>query len=410
MQIKPFRAIYYNKKKIKNLAKAYSPPYDIISPKDQDGYYKLSPYNVIRLELNKKTDKDNEQNNIYTRSAGFLKDWLREGVLEADSEPSIYVYGQSFVYNKKLKSTLGFIAAAKIEQSRHASVRPHEMTFKAPKEDREKVLEIVGANLSCIYTLVEDEGSKINNLLRNASKSKPFIDIKFDGVRHRIWKLSGDTPVKNLQTILSAKQVFIADGHHRYEAAANFRDRVAASDKNFNDAHPANYIMMYFTSMQGEGLTILATHRVVKDLPVGAIHELPLHFDATPVSGAKKMFAMLGKYFCKGHAFGMYANGKFTVLKLKDNVGANGHSPLLDVSILHDLVLKGVQDIFYTRGPKEAVNLVDKKKYKAAFFLNPTPVSQIRDTSLSGGRMPHKSTYFYPKLLTGLVMRTFKES
>jgi len=413
--IYPFRGILYNKKEIKDFKNVYSPPYDIISNVQQDEYYKKSPYNVIRLELNKKTEADNEQDNIYTRAAGFLKEWLGEGILKLDDKPTIYVYGQSFKHNKKIRHTLGFIAAAKIEQSRHSQVRPHEMTFKAPKEDREKVLDIVKANLSCIYTLVEDNGLKINKLLRSASRVKPFIDVKIDDVRHRIWKVQGSSVIKTVQKLMSFKKVFIADGHHRYEAAANFRDKMAGLEKNFSDKSPYNYIMMYFTSMEDKNLTILATHRVVKDFNVGAIHELPLHFDVVPVSNKKKMFEMLDKYFGKEHVFGMYYNGKFSVLKLKNNVGADlcvcptqgDHrgSPLLDVSILHDLILNNVHDIFYTRDPNEAIGLIDKKEYKTAFFLNPTLATQIKDISLAGGKMPHKSTYFYPKLLTGLVMR-----
>ncbi len=400
MIIYPFRGLLYNKKKIKDLKTFYSPPYDIISGIKQDEYYRKSPYNVIRLELNKKTEYDNEKDNIYTRAAGFLNEWLKKDILEQDNAPAVYVYGQSFLFNKKMRHTLGFIAAAKIAKSMHAQVMPHEMTFKAPKEDREKVLDIVKANLSCIYTLVEDNGLKINKLLRNASKAKPFIDVKIDNVRHRIWKLQNLLLINKLQKIMSDKKAFIADGHHRYEAAANFRDKVAGLDKNFSDKNPSNYIMMYFASMEDKDLTILATHRVVKDFTVGARHAVPLHFNIVPVSSKEKMFETLDKYFGKEHVFGMYYDGKFSVLKLKDDVGAD-----LDVSILHDLILKDTKDIFYTREPDEAIELVNKKEYKAAFFLNPTLASQIKDTSIAGKKMPHKSTYFYPKLLTGLVMR-----
>ena len=393
MIVKPFRALYYNKKKIKNLAKVYSPPYDIISPKEQRGYYKKSPYNVIRLEFNKSKDP-------YASAAGFLNGWRKEGILAQDEKPAIYVYGQSFLHNKKLRNTLGFIAAGKIGQSRHEEVRPHEMTFKAPKEDREKILDIVGANLSCIYTLMEDSGLKIHNLLGNASNSKPFIDVKIDNVRHRVWKMPDKNLINKLQRLMRDKKAFIADGHHRYEAAANFRDKMMRIDKNFSDKSPYNYVMMYFTSMEDKGLTILATHRVVKDFVA-----VPPHFDIAPVPNKKKMFDALYKYCGKEHVFGMYADGKFSVLKLKNKINKK-----LDVAILHSLILNKDQAIFYTRDADEAIKLVNSKKYKAAFFLNPTPASEIKDTSLKGEKMPHKSTYFYPKLLTGLVMRTFREN
>jgi len=402
MIISPFRGILYSKKKIKSPALVYSPPYDIISPSEQDGFYRKSPYNVVRLEFNKASKGDNEQNSVYTRAAKFLNDWIKQGILEQDKVPVIYVYGQSFQHNKKLHNTLGFIAASKIEQSRHEQVRPHEMTFKAPKEDREKVLQIVGANLSCIYTLIEDRGLKVNSLLRNASKRKPAVDVKIDGVRHRIWKLTDPKAVRKLQQLMKDKKVFIADGHHRYEAAANFRDRMRKEDKNFSDESPYNYIMMYFASIQDRDLTILATHRVVKEL--GGIPEK--FFQFTPVPNKKEMFKMLNKYSEKAYAFGLYLDGGFTIIKLKDKASEEK----LDVAILHKLILDKVNDIYYTRDPDEAIRLVNSKKYNAAFFLNPTKAKQIKETSLKGEKMPHKSTYFYPKLLTGLVMRTFKEN
>lgn len=399
MLIFPFRGILYDIKNIKGPKNLFSPPYDIISPSEQDAYYRASPYNVVRLELNKATKYDNEQDNVYTRAAKFFNGWLKDGILEQDKEPAIYVYGQSFLHNKKMRHTLGFIAAAKIEQSRHSQVRPHEMTFKAPKQDREKILEVVRANLSCIYTLVEDKGLKINALLRQASKDKPFVDVEIDRVWHRIWKLSDRLQIERLQRLMASKKAFIADGHHRYEAAANFRDRMQKIDKNYSDRSPYNYVMMYFTSMEDKNLTILATHRVVKDnSPAGAEF-----FQVIPAPNKKKMFEELGRHFGRSHVFGLYSGGIFAVLKLKDKKSKEK----LDVAILHSLVLNDKnQNIYYTRDANEAIKLVDSAKYRAAFFLNPTPASQIRDTSLAGEKMPHKSTYFYPKLLTGLVMRS----
>jgi len=389
MIIHPFRGILYNKKKIKNPADVFSPPYDIISPAEQVAYYRKSPYNVIRLELNKASKRDNSKNNVYTRAAGFFDSWMRNGILERDDKPAIYIYAKTFLHNGKKRNTFGFIAVAKIDKSRHSHVRPHEHTFTAPKEDREKVLDIVGVNLSCIYTLVEDQGLKINRLLREASKARPFIDVKFDKVRHRIWKMSGEKELKKLQQFMKNKQAFIADGHHRYEAAANFRDK--------NNTPSANYVMMYFASIEDKNLTILPTHRVVKKLP-----RIPENiFDITPVLNKKKMLEALDKNFGKAHIFGMYADGKFSALKLRN-------SEKLDVELLHDLILQGAKDIYYTRDAAEAVELVNKKQYKAAFFLNPTRAEEIKDASIRGEKMPHKSTYFYPKLLTGLVMRSLK--
>jgi uncharacterized protein (DUF1015 family) len=394
MYIRPFNGVLYNKNKIKDPAGVYCPPYDIISTAGQDGYYRKSPYNVIRLELNRSKDP-------YASAAKFLSDWRKNGILQRDERPSIYVYGQDFKYKNRMRHTLGFIAAARIEQSRHSQVRPHEKTFQAPKQDREKVLEVVGANLSCIYALVEDNGLAINRLLRDISKGRPSVDVRIDAVRHRIWRMKAAGPIKRLQAAMSDKKAFIADGHHRYEAAANFRDRMKALDKNYSLTSPYNYVMMYFASMEDKNLTILATHRVVKDgyaIPAG-------RFQVAPVANKKKMLEALDKNSLKAHVFGLYRGRQFSVLKLKDAKPGQR----LDVAILHELILNGAGDICYTRDADEAINLVDNGSYRAAFFLNPTPASQIRDTCLIGQKMPHKSTYFYPKLLTGLVMRGLGE-
>jgi uncharacterized protein (DUF1015 family) len=426
MIIYPFRGILYNKKKIKNLSKVCSPPYDVISSKQQEYYYRSSPYNIIRIILNKPAGSDNEKNNTYTRAAEFFTEWNKNGILIQDTRPAIYAYGQTFEYKNKARKTMGFIAIAKIAASGFDCVLPHEKTFNAPKLDRERLLASVGANLSCIYTLFEDETRGVSRLLSKLSARKPYIDVMQDKVRHKIWRVTDDKLIKKIQQYMASKKLFIADGHHRYEAAVNYRNRLRQQDSNFNENNASNYVMLYFGSLEDRGLTILPTHRLLKGLgniSIGQFNKrLEDFFEVVYVKNLKALLGGLDRYFGKAHAFGLYINKQFRLLRLRPSKalskkeGFSRHYKNLDVVILHKIIFDEIlgldlarkkQDevISYSRDAQLSVQWVDEGKYKAAFFLNPTDIRQVRDICLAGEKMPHKSTYFYPKLLTGLVMR-----
>lgn len=423
MLIYPFRGILYNTAKIKRPHSVYAPPYDIISPQQQSSLYRTSPYNVIRLELNKPAPADNAGNNPYTRAAKFFRQWQAQGILKQDVMPVIYVYGQDFKYKNKMRRTLGFIALASLEDL----ALPHEMTFNAPRQDREKLLSAAGANLSCIYSIFQDKGCKAGNLLRGVTTKKPFIDVKADAVRHRLWRIQDKKQIKQLQGFMSGKKVFIADGHHRYEAAINLRNRILNQDKEFNKKSPYNYVMMYFVGLESDGLTVLSTHRLLKCLGKMSSAEfkkrLGDYFQVVPVKSKNELFKSLDGHFGKGHAFGLYLDKQCALLKLKDKGRLNKefsrelsvHHRKLDVAILHKVIFEKIlgfgltcQDggmISHTRDAEQAIQWADEGKFKAVFFLNPTKIDHVRDVCLAAEKMPHKSTYFYPKPLTGLVMR-----
>ena len=263
MLIYPFRGILYDNK-ISNLGSVYSPPYDIISPPQQAYYYQLSQYNIIRIILNKPTRKDNQKNNTYTRAAEFFNEWYKKGIIKQDDRPSIYVLSQTFEYKGHKYQTLGFIAIAMIGESPMDLAFSHEMTFDEPKIDRERLLASVGANLSCIYTLFEDDQFKIRKLLLKLSKRKPVVDVTVEQIRHRLWKIYDGKTIEKLQALFRDKKVFIADGHHRYEAAVRVRDKMKKIDPSFSKKSGYNYVMLYFTSLQDKGLIILPTHRLLK--------------------------------------------------------------------------------------------------------------------------------------------------
>jgi len=428
MLVYPFKGILYNQEKTGDISKVLTPPYDVISPKMQDEYHALNPHNIVRIILNKATQQDSEKNNVYTRAAGIFKDWQKEGVFAEDGKPAFYIYGQEFDYQGKARQRLGFIGLAKIDGDPKNVVLPHEKTFQAPKEDRERLLEVTKLNTSCIFCLFQDEKREIDEIFEECIKDAPLMDTEVDGVKNRLWRISDPEKIKKIQDAMEHKNIFIADGHHRYEAAVNYRNRMFSEDKSFDENSPYNFVMMYFASFQDRGITILSTHRILKSLNGLSLEQflkgLEAFFDILLVGSEKECFEAMEGHAEGEHVFGMYACSQYRILKLKDRnavqqKAADGEKRSdayfkLDSAILQTLVLDEIlkidpatyqQCISYTRETDIAIKLVDEKEYTCAFFLNPTRPHQVRDISLAMDRMPQKSTYFYPKLLTGIVLR-----
>lgn len=425
--IEPFKGILYNPKKV-GISKVVAPPYDIIPPQMQDKLYMADPHNIVRLILGKETPADSDLNNKYTRARKFLTDWLAEEVLVADESPSIYVYSQDYRSAGKRKVQLGFIARMKLEDASKSSVKPHENTFPKPKQDRLNLTRQVHANLSCIYTLFDDKGSLAGKVLKKVSRDKPLFDFKFDDVRHKMWKLKDPGLIKKLQGAVENKEVFIADGHHRYEVARMYRDEMREKEGRGtrDEGRGYEYVMTYFTPIDEKRLTILATHRIVKNIYAdrdGFIEKLNEFFYVKPVNSLKALLDQMGDGDKKGYLFGIYfKNRKFYLLKLKNekvldaviDENVSKEWKRLDVSILHGIIfnhilglkdkVKDEDNIIYTRDPAYAKKEIDKDGFDAAFFLNPTKAKQVRDIAEIGDKMPHKSTYFYPKLVSGLVI------
>ena len=430
-QIEPFKGILYNFKKI-NIANIVAPPYDIISPHMQDDLYRIDEHNIIRLILGKEEPKDSARVNKYKRAVQFFKRWLKEKVLVQDKTPSIYVYGQEYFHETKRKKRIGFIARMKIEDPRESKVLPHEYTFAKPKEDRLNLIREVKANLSPIFTLFQDGDNKIRPILKSALKTKPVFDVEFEGVRHILWKLDKEALIKKIQALMGDKDIFIADGHHRYEVAVIYRDEMRNKTGQRSTVHGPrknkgyDYVMIYFSPLNQEGLTILSTHRLVKGINIDIeelLEQLKVYFYIKTFKAANHLFQKMASAKKGEYAFGMYSKNKiFYLLKLKENVplvdvikeDKSKEWKRLDVSVLHGLIFDNILDlrekvrneecIVYTRDPDYAISEVDKGNCTLAFFLNPTRVSQVRAIAKIGDRMPHKSTYFYPKLLSGLVI------
>jgi uncharacterized protein (DUF1015 family) len=436
----PFRGILYNKKKVKNLSNAVTPPYDVITPKKQDEYYKISPFNIVRLDLGKEIKNDGPKNNKYTRANDFINEWLEKDVLTRDEVPAFYFHTHSYCLKNNLKkSRSGFISLVKIEDFESGVVLPHEKTFKNVKSDRLDLLRSCQANLSQVFALYPDKTNKINKLFnenvgRPAQAGKPDIELKDEeGSIHRLWRITDTDTIKKIVKNIEKKPLFIADGHHRYETALNYRNERRKQDKKFTGKEPYNYVMMYLSNMDDVGLTILPTHRLLKDFAPLKMNELEKYFsvkrftfkdEKQKASQLKILIDQMEKEGLKKHLFGLYLSGEkaFLLLKLKDHNhvlekmehGKPKEWAELDVVVLQYILIHTIfkakeEDMFYLADTETACRKVDQKEAKAVILLNPTKISQVKKIASLGERMPHKSTYFYPKILTGLVINSLKD-
>ena len=428
-KVLPFKGILYNKTKIKNLEAVMAPPYDVISPQMQEELHRSHPNNIVRIILGKESKKDTRKDNKYTRAAGFLEKWLKKSVLKRDKKSSIYVYEQEYLDGGKLKKRIGFISLLRIEDPSSSLVLPHEHTFSKPKEDRLNLIRRTGANTSPIFCIFQDENNKVTDTIREyAAKRKPIVDIHLEGVGHKIWNITDPGLVKRIRKGLDKKQVFIADGHHRYEVALNFRNEMR---KWLGRRRAAKFdnVMVYFSNLSDDGLSVFSTYRVIKKIG-GAewsalAKKLSAYFTVEDVKNKEELFKGLEKAE-KGYAFGVYfKNRRFYLLKLRDEASLDDVIKLdkshewkrLNVTVLHFLIFDHIlhiekfssndSNIIYTRDEDDAVGLVNKGECEIAFFQLPTRVSQVQSIAQGGEKMPHKSTYFYPKLLTGLVINKF---
>ena len=437
-KIFPFRGIYYNKKTIKKLSLVMSPPYDVISQAQRDRLYELHHFNVIRLILGKEFPGDSDVNNKYLRAAKFFDGWLRHGVFTQDIEPYIYIYEQKYKYGKKIYLRRGFISLLRLEDFDRGKVYPHEHTLPKPKSDRSELIRTCAANFDCVFSLFSDEKGKIEKAMRPFIGRKPFIElVDSDKIRHRVWRIDKKGAIKKIINEMGDLSVFIADGHHRYEAALKFRDEMKDKYQKFTGEEYYNHIMMYFTPIQGKGLTILPIHRLIRNIPsldtLRFEDALSQYFDVeifefssrSEPKARKKLFSKMESLGEKAHVFGMYIKGenKYYLLTLKDEKMmdkiVSEEKPKewkrLDVTIVHSLIIDKIlgigtekveseDHVSFTNNADEAIGAVAKGENQLAIFLNPTKVEDVIAIASAKEKMPQKSTFFYPKLLTGLLM------
>ncbi len=422
MDIKPIDAIVYNQDKV-NINEVIAPPYDVITSDLQENLYKKSPYNIVRLILTK-------GDNRYEDAKKFFEKWLNEGILIHTKKPCIFYLVQKYTTeNGKKIERKGFIAKNKIEKFESKKVLPHEFTMGGPKEDRLKLTKSCEANFSQIFLVYNDPEKQIENKIASKYLSKkPFIDtIDDNGVQNIVYLIDDEDDIKVFQDTLADKSTLIADGHHRYETAMAYSE--------ISDSPEAQYVMSYFTNANDENLVIFPTHRIITKFiePYILIEAVKKYFDleefnfnSTNKAKVKEQFvAAIEESNKKVISMGLYMKNvnKFYLLKLKngmtDLVDAPEVLKKLDLTVLHDLIITkelgysaqeqmAQNGIKYIKQEFEAFDMVDLGKAEASFIMAYPKMKDILDISSQGYRMPQKSTYFYPKLLSGVVINPLK--
>ena len=424
--IRPFRALRYDPQRV-NPTLVVTQPYDKITSEMQERYYAASPYNLVRIILGRREADDNTAHNVYTRASAYGAEWRREGILRQDERPSVYVYTQTFATPSGGKAErMGFIALGRVEDYSAKVVFRHEQTLAKPKADRLELLRATRAHYEQLFLLYEDAG-EIDSLLRSGMKPTPTIDVIDEyGVSHRAWLVSDEAAITALREKMSDKKLVIADGHHRYETALNFRDECRAQSSDSGKDAPYEFVMMTFVNMNDPGLLILPTHRVVHSLKEFSVDDFQnasrAYFaveETDPALDGKQATALLRDRGKAGTVLlAVAAKRAFLLHSPKgEALALAGFSPrqrALDVVQLHKCLLEGVlklseesirnqQNLSYIRDAGEALEQVRKGEAQIVFLMNPCPVQQVRDVAFAGEVMPQKSTDFYPKLLSGLT-------
>ena len=409
-KIIPFRGILYNVSKV-SMEDVMAPPYDIITPEYREALYMQSPYNIVKIDFGKEETGDNETENKYTRARGYLDAWIKEGIFIRSEKPSLYAYEMSYMIHNVKKHLLGFLCLVKLEELGKGSIYPHECTHSKPKQDRLNLMRSCQANTSPIFSLYKSREEGISKILSKIFGTKPYIEsADISGDTHRLWQIDDTNDIEIIKKELEDKAIFIADGHHRYETAFEFHREMSAKDASTTD-RPFDHVLMFLANMLDEGITILPTHRLLKEIPKDLNKMLSEYFDITAVHND---FDIRKGLSGKSHVFGFFQKGSdmWHILTYKGGNLSEIHPDLRDINviILHELVLKKIlhtSEIGYEMDVNRALDKVKSGEFSAAFFLNPTKVEDVEKSALSSVRMPPKSTYFYPKLLTGLVINKF---
>ncbi|MCE5313646.1 MAG: DUF1015 domain-containing protein [Armatimonadota bacterium] len=421
-EIAPFRGIRYNKTVVGDLNKVTSPPYDVISPEEKQRYLQLHPQNFVRLILGEDKDTDTDSDNRFTRANAYINDWIASGALAQDDKPSIYIYNQEFEQHGKLSKVRGFTVAVKLHHYSDKVILPHENTLAKPKSHLGPLLRATRTNLDSVYGLYADEQGVLDAIMDRVMEADPAADVRDrDGVRHQLWVLSDRDEINKIVKFMSDKQIAIADGHHRYETALAYSDEMREKSPCACGCCelPSDYALMTVANVFQKDMTIFPTHRVVDNLSDEALTSLDDRlrelFDIENSSKSGLIDDMK-----KRSAIGMYRAGSAKTVKLKRDPGelleGSDASRNLELNILHKLVLERIlgidkdklrdqSHIIYTRDAQEAMTLVDSGEKQIAFLLNNIEVKSVLDIAAAGEKMPQKATYFYPKLLSGLVLR-----
>jgi uncharacterized protein (DUF1015 family) len=441
-EIFPFRAIRYDSSRVP-LASVLTQPYDKITAEMQRGYAAASPYNFISIEKGTALPGDSSSENVYSRAARALDDWLEKGILIKDAAPAIYAHFQNYQVpgtNRRLERR-GFIALGRLADYSEGIVFRHERTLTAPKTDRLELLRHTRAQTGQLFLLYDDPSRRVDAILEKAAQQQPAAEIRDEyNTLHRLWAITGAEEIRQIASAMAAQKLIIADGHHRYETALNYRDECRAEADRFDPEAPYEKAMWSCFNIHQEGLTILPTHRVIRNLAEFSLQEFLAaasrysNWHAYPFTSPEERLVSFAEFRhnlerCgrSGHGIGMYpgahaGGGAFYLLVIREGPELERWLPelspaqrQLDVVLLHRLLLEkclGITaekvtaeaNIRYERDMEIAVEAVDGGAAQTAFLLNPVRVKQVVHLALAGEVLPQKSTDFYPKLLSGMCV------
>jgi len=418
-EISAFSGIRYNQEIIEDMSAVICPPYDVISAEQQKAYYERSDYNIIRLEHGIVLPHDTKTNNKHARACTTFNQWLKDRVLLIDHVPSFYIHEHSFTYQNVRKRRLGLTVCLRLEPWEKKTVCPHENTVPGIKSDRLELMRACPVNFSPLLGLYEDLGHKVTKLITIQASRKPAIDFADGGETHKLWIANEPEFVQRVSHFLASKPIYIADGHHLYETALAYRDEKRKETRHIRSNEAFNFVMITLVSFSDPGLVVLPVHRLVNNLSPDTLakfrHTLETHFELVTLPVGEDGLPEVAGSITR--VLGLEP-GKIVALKLRQpsalrQIMPGGHSEAykrLDISIVQHLAIHKLTElnkssnITYTPNIMEAHRLVEKGDYQLAFLLNPMPVATIKTIADSNDKMPGKSTYFYPKLPTGLVL------
>ncbi len=423
-EIRAFRALRYDPRRA-DPALAIAPPYDVISPDEQRALYERSPHNIVRVEYGEERPDDHPGDDRYTRAARDLQTWLSDGLLTRDREPSMYRYLQQFEWRGRLREREAVFAAVRLEPWESGVIRPHEHTLSAPKADRLALLRATRTQVSPAYGIFRPKPDVTQSFVW-PYHGETLFDATADGQRHVLNAVSDPAGFLAFARRLAACDVYIADGHHRYETALAYRDEVRDGAREWTGDEPENFVLMALTRADDSGLLVLPTHRIVRAAPASEeqMARIEAAFGVEDLGDATvdEMLARIGSGAGTRFVAVGLRPGVMQMLTLRDRAAAQALMPTeqppawkrLDVSVFQYAVLQaafGIDDTALAKGESVTYTQDARAAYDAAssggniaFLLNATPVDQVVAVADAGGRMPQKSTYFYPKLATGIVM------
>ncbi|MFC1551653.1 DUF1015 domain-containing protein [Candidatus Latescibacterota bacterium] len=420
--ISPFKGLRYNTFVIQNIKDVVAPPYDIIYDEWRDRLYERHQNNIVRLIKTKSESDDNEKANKYARARDYIDSWMCDGILTFDEKPSVYVQSDTYSVGGVTKTRFGFVSLIKLEEF-GKGIHPHEKTLSAPKVDRLNLITETKTNLSQIFSIYSDTDNKVQNILLKVAENTPDVDfIDEQEIARKMWVVDDEATIAELQAVMKDREVIIADGHHRYETSLAYKEIMDSGSGNSDN--PSDYVSMYFSNADDMGMTILPTHRKVGGLETfdenKLFEDLKQDYDITSydTTDLDEMLDLIKDGSERTNVFGIFTSNGYSVAKMK-----NPSSPKrLDVEVLHFDIIEKIMGItpediangkylHFCKSPDHAYDEVASGKDQISFFMNAVVSDELFRVVLNGRRMPQKSTYFYPKTMSGLVMyKVEKES